>query len=857
MPRRPLPLSAPKSSRRRIAVGLLALSLSTSLSLSGGCADPEPEPDPPPAPVRLRTGPFSVEVVPADSSLVLRRDGEVLLRFPADAIQLATVEKLDERQSYDPYWLEYGEEVFPPGEPKGMTWHTVEKLAPAAPGATDEAAFRLDLSGGVRASLSLRPDAEGRFSVVIEAIETAGRKVAFVRLRPRIDGGEGLYGLGEWPDTANHRGLVRPMQIEIDVTESANNEAHVPVPFLIGTRGWGLFVQSDRAGVFALANKQPDLVEVTYSVAFQPKASLKLHLFAAGRPIDLVRRYYDVTGDPLLPAPWALGPWIWRNENRDQAQVLDDIKQIRGLDLATSAIWIDRPYATRVNSFDFEARRFPDPPAMVRAIRAAGLRLALWHAPYLEKGSPDLEMAKQSGFFPKENGPLLNGWSEPIDFTNPAAFKFWQERVGRYIALGIEGFKLDYGEDVVAGIASARSGWLFHDGSDERTMHYDYQLLYHRAYAELLRGVEGGSFLLGRTGRWGDQRNVSVIWPGDMDATFTRHRERFRDRDGKMVVGVGGLPATVAQGIGLGASGFPFFGADTGGYRESPPDEELYRRWFQQTALSTVMQVGDASSQPPWEYNAQNGRTVDTLNNYRAYARLHLRLFPYEWTYAKNLAVDGRPIQRAIGLAYPELGQHPSDEYLFGDELLVAPVVERGARERDVLLPPGRWFDWDEGTAYAGGKTVRVPAPLDKLPLFQRAGGIVPLLREDIDTLAPATDMGVVSFASDEGKGPLVVRVAPGAEPSEFVVYDGTRLVQRSEGRELSITPGAVFSRGARFEVRPAAAPTEVRVDGAIAPRAMTPADLDMQAVAWRHDAGRGGTLIIKLPPGAHSVAVK
>ena len=537
---------------------------------------------------------------------------------------------------------------------------------------------------------------------------------------------------------------------------------------------------------------------------------------------------------------------------------LDDIKQIRDLDLATSAIWIDRPYASRVNSFDFEPRRFPDPAAMVKAVHAAGLRLALWQAPYLEKGSPDLELARTSGFFPPENGVLLNNWSEPLDLTNPAAYAFWQERLRRYTALGIEGFKLDYAEDVVVGLGSARSGWRFHDGSDERTMHYGYQLLYHRAYAELVpQPREGGGFLLCRTGRWGDQRNVSVIWPGDMDASFTQHRERYKTRSGKTVAGVGGLPATVAQGIGLGASGFPFFGADTGGYRDSPPDDELYRRWLQQTALSTVMQVGDASSQPPWEYNTENGRSDSTLANYRTYARLHLRLFPYEWTYAQNLARDGRPIQRAVGLVYPELGQHPMDEYLFGDDLLVAPVLERGARERSVLLPPGVWFDWDDGTRYAGGQTVRVAAPLDKLPLFVRGGGLVPLLRPDIDTLSPATQAGVVSFASDEGKGPLVVRAAPGGEPTEFVIYDGTRLAQQRDARALSITPGTAFIRGARFEVRPAPPPAEVRVDGALAPRAMTPAELEMQPVAFRYDAAGGGTLTIQLSAGSHVVEWK
>jgi len=206
-----------------------------------------------------------------------------------------------------------------------------------------------------------------------------------------------------------------------------------------------------------------------------------------------------------------------------------------------------------------------------------------------------------------------------------------------------------------------------------------------------------------------------------MDATFTRHRERFTGRDGKEVMGVGGLPATVIMGLSLGA-GFPFFGADTGGYRHSPPDEEVFVRWAEQTALSTVMQVGDSSSQPPWVFTPENGRNDTTVDIYRTYARLHMRLFPYEWTYAQRIALDGRPIQRPLGLAHPEMGIHPSDSYLFGDELLVAPVLTRGQRRREVVAPAGTWIDWWDGTTYTSyscrttPRSAEIHAALAKLP---------------------------------------------------------------------------------------------------------------------------------------------
>src|SRR5262249_37424289 len=162
-----------------------------------------------------------------------------------------------------------------------------------------------------------------------------------------------------------------------------------------------------------------------------------------------------------------------------------------------------------------------------------------------------------------------------------------------------------------------------------------------------------------------------------------------------------------------------------------------------------------------WEFSPQTGFDNEMLGWYRTYTRLHLRLFPYEWTYAQNLLKDGRPIERALGLAYPELEAHPSDTYLFGDYLLVAPVLARGQTTRDVILPAGTWVDYWTGEVHDGGKTITVAAPLDKLPLFIQGGGIVPMLRPTIDAMAAVADpLAVDSYATTPG--PLYPRIAPG-----------------------------------------------------------------------------------------------
>jgi alpha-D-xyloside xylohydrolase len=380
-------------------------------------------------------------------------------------------------------------------------------------------------------------------------------------------------------------------------------------------------------------------------------------------------------------------------------------------------------------------------------------------------------------------------------------------------------------------------------------MHNLYQLLYHRVYRETLP-AEGG-FLLCRSGKYGDQVHGCIIWPGDLDATFARHGDpnpagaRF----------VGGLPAALIAGLSLGPSGFPFYGSDTGGYRHCPPDKETFVRWFQQTALSTVMQVGTSCNDVAWEPTPENGFDPQTLDEYRRYARLHLRLWPYLWSYAERLKDDGRPIQRALGLAHPELGVHPSDIYLLGDHLLVAPVVERGQREREVIFP-ARFIDWFSGQTYEAG-THRVAAPLEALPLFLRAGGIVPLLRPTIDTLNPTTDPAKVdSYATTPGV--LYARVAAG-ERSTFVLFDGTELGQSAAAGavELSFRAGREFRDGAVFElVAFADKPREVLDGSAPLVELPTLAELEVGASGWAFDPATGGPVYVKVAAGEARIRV-
>ena len=203
------------------------------------------------------------------------------------------------------------------------------------------------------------------------------------------------------------------------------------------------------------------------------------------------------------------------------------------------------------------------------------------------------------------------------------------------------------------------------------------------------------------------------------------------------------------------------------------------------------------------------------------------------------MAMTGRPIQRPLGLAYPALGAHPTDEYALGDSLVVAPVVAAGQTSRSVLLPPGEWLSWWDGSPQTG--TITAPADLDTLPLFLARGAIIPMLRPTIETLSPVTSPTIDSFATDPGV--LYVRVAPGPA-SSFTVYDGTQLAQAPN--MVSYTPGSVFTKGVIFEVIATPQPTAV---GSLTQQTSLAA-LEAAADGWFWEPATGGTLWIKTTTG-------
>lgn len=664
--------------------------------------------------------------------------------------------------------------------PPGVGWAAPDVVMNRVDANTLSLASATNSLAGVRVRTT-RIDS-GAYSV---AIEGDSNSVAMLRLNLGSD--DGAYvGFGERFGGTNARGSIVPMQLHLGGTSSGTNEVHVPVPFFVNSRGYGVFVRSRFAGAFDVAATRPSVVGVTFEAS-----SLEVVFIVDPDPIAVIAKYTRLTGLPRLPPYWAHGHMQWRNAWRSRDELFEDARRLRAEGIPTTTIWIDNPWQRSYNDAVVDEVRFPDPPTMFSGLRALGYKVLVWHTPYLDAIDDDgvptnpsetlfgelrtrNQLVRQgdppTAFVSPANtgnpgGMQANGGIP--DFTQPAASDLWTDRLRPVIDLGVRAFKLDYGEDIVQEVVLQRPGWSFGDGTDPRVASSLFPHWYHRAYRNALDRFAGGDgFLLVRASSWGGQSVCDVVWPGDLDNDF------------RPAVGgnVGGLPAAVSALVNLAASGFPSFASDTGGYRGGRPTREALLRWAEHSALAPYMQLGGGGeSHNPWSYDAE----ASTL--YRDIAKLHDALVPYWRTLAIAASRDGTPPVRALSLAFPQDPGARTDPYayLLGEDLYAVPVVEAGVTQRRVHIPPGRWVHWFTRESFAGPTDVTVDAPLGRPIVFIRQGAVLPMLAEDVVTLSETDAMDIVD--ARDRREVLRARIVPGAE-RVVRTADGASVTARADG---------------------------------------------------------------------------
>jgi alpha-D-xyloside xylohydrolase len=451
----------------------------------------------------------------------------------------------------------------------------------------------------------------------------------------------------------------------------------------------------------------------------------------------------------------------------------------------------------------------------MKDLHGAGFKLVLWHTSWInnktatphEQGFADKIDVKSSnydeaaahGYFVKnkDGQPYQATWWKGqgalIDFTNPSAKAWWQGQVCLAVTAGADGFKDDDAEGNFQGDAR------FADGTDPRLMRNRYAVLYNTAMEEVIqKQLHGNGILFIRSATVGNQ-NLAMLWGGDNESNFSPED---------------GLPTVVTAGLGAGISGMALWTADLGGYLtpKGPPDSRLFMRWTEYSAFSPTMELLGTSNRGAWDYGDA------ALKNYRKYAVLFMSLFPYRYAAAQEASKTGMPIMRALVLQYQDdkRAREAKDEYLFGPDLLAAPVIDENT-SRPVYLPAGEWIDYWSGKRLAGGDVLIADAPLDVLPLYARAGAIIPKIPEDVMTLVPAAESGNTAIKTLDDR--RVYELLPGASQSVTITdFEDRRLSRTAHSLNIDGKAARVTVRW-RFDPVTAVTlgntPLELHTDGA------------------------------------------
>ncbi len=609
--------------------------------------------------------------------------------------------------------------------------------------------------------------------------------------------GEGFLGFGERFNRTDQRGKSVWSWIEeggVGTGEgrlagpdnpmpSGEMMTYYAVPFFLSTRGYAVWLDTTYRSQFDLGSERSDAWRAWH---VGHEHAYEVYWPSSGDPrpwtYQLIDRFTERTGRPMLPPAWAFGPRrrVGRGAMHDGKS---EISAMRELDLAVTGLddaLHFYPSASHVG-------REEELRSWVASATRLGYRVNGYYNSFVDRDpsrsiAPWARQGLSHGYFLRlDNGSLpdlriLTGKDTPalylVDFTNPGAASWYASSFEWALSLGYSGWMYDFGEYVPA---SARG----FDGSSGQALHNLYPVLYAKTLHDALESspVAGDWLAFQRSGYTGSSAYVPFTWSGDPAASF-------EDADG--------LPSMVRAGVNLGISGVPHWGSDIGGFHciidgHQAADEELVARWIQLGSMSSNMMDQSSCVGAERRHKASIWSSPVVQDVWRKYARLHTRLFPYLYTLAHEARATGAPLMRHPFLEHPDQPdlRGVDDGFYFGPALYIAPVVQRGARRITRRLPPGSFVDWSAAQLIRGdadhSQRIEIDAPLEKLPILLRENHLVPLLDASIDTLSEESSPAVVGPA-DVADVYDVVGYLTGTAPATTRVYDGTKLRAALDG---------------------------------------------------------------------------
>ena len=527
-----------------------------------------------------------------------------------------------------------------------------------------------------------------------------------------LENDEVIYGLGERWD-----GIVRNGRsvdfYNKDAVGVTSKRSYINIPFYISSKGYGLFLNSGAKTRWDIGSD--DCSALQFSAADDQMEYFVMH----GEPKEIIRDYCSLTGFAPLPPLWSFGLWMSRNSYVSWDVVNEIAEKIREYDIPCDVLHLDTAWFKTDWDCDlkFSEERFPDPVGHMAKLKEQGFHTSLWQYNFIPPNPENANYieAVENGFLAKnEKGEpyrlpeeCKGSWVNDavIDFSNPKAREWYGEKIYSLIKMGAGAIKTDFGEGIPEEAV--------YQNIDGRHFHNFYSLLYNQTVFNASKAAGKENIVWARSGTAGSQR-CPVHWGGDSQCSFEA------------------LAGTLRGALSLGLSGIPFFSHDIGGFLGTPSDE-LYIRWAQLGLFSSHSRchgVGNTAHREPWEFSRE------ACDIFRFYDKLRYSLMPYIYKEAEKCTESGLPMMRALYLEYPEDRNvyHIDDEYLFGDGILIAPVLAPLSKSdmRNVYLPAGVWFDFfTKEKIESHGMWIKRRVDLKTMPMYVKEGTELEYCSED------------------------------------------------------------------------------------------------------------------------------
>ena len=546
---------------------------------------------------------------------------------------------------------------------------------------------------------------------------------------------EAIYGLGQHQAGVwNYRG---------DSVDLSQDNTSIAVPLMVSSNGYGLYWNNMSRGRF---NNR--FVQATY---FSSEVADTIdYYFLYGPELDkVVAGYRELTGAAPMFGKWAYGFWQCKNRYQSQAELLGVAQKYRDLKIPIDNLVQDWFWWNRKGEHVFNPK-YPDPKAMIDQLHSENFHLMISVWPFFEPGSIAYDTMDKNGWFVDRTviakPPYHKDKMAVYDASNPDARKYyWQLMNDGLFKLGIDAWWLDTTEPETEG--REENIQLNHKlaiGSGNRYVNI-FPLMTTTAVYEGQRAASEQKrvFILSRSAFAGSQRNAVTAWSGDINSDWITFQRQ--------------IPA----GLNYAVSGLPYWTTDIGGFTSANPDDpafrELFIRWFQFGTFSPIFRVHGTRTTDQnelWSYGAEAQKILTS------YDRLRYRLMPYIYSMAWRVTSDSYTPMRPLAMDFRSdpRALNIGDQYMFGPALLVTPVTEPGADTRRMYLPKSTWYDFWTGRKLEGGATITTAAPLDRLPLFVRAGSILPMGPD-------------VQYAAEKPADPIELRIYRGADGS-FTLYE-------------------------------------------------------------------------------------